>query len=280
METANPRQSTANPRQLTANPRQSTAIPRESTANSSLLSEKLYPAAPLLPAVAQQHSSTLGNPQSPPPLLPHPQYGVEGGSAGPAWCQSPHFSPSSPPSHAAPSWTSVVRGDTQSRVEERASPIRPPAVSTADFTSLYERCVAGGLKACMILSYISGRQLVNLSCSLPTYSKMPIVPAEGRSRHRRWRRCGPNANTAVDKDNAPAGGNEPPPPPPRLTSLPPVPPPPTPTPATPPSPPAKRKRKRRNELELLREWGRRTNFFSRPCPARLRHPRLCRPHPL
>jgi hypothetical protein len=192
--------------------------------------------------MAQQHSSTPGNSQSLPPLLPHPQYGVEGGSAGLAGCQSPHLSPSSPPSHEASSWTSVVRGDMPSRVEERVSPRQPLAVSTADFTSLYERCVADGLKACMILSYVTGRQLVNLSCSLPAHSKTPTVPGKRHSRRRQRRHHGPTPNAAVDKYNAPAGGNEPPPPPLQLTSPTPIPPPPTPTPGTPPSPPAKRKR--------------------------------------
>jgi hypothetical protein len=226
--------------------------------------------------MVQQHRSMPGNPQPPPPLLPH-QVGVEGGSAGPAGCQPPHLSSSSPPSYASPSWASMVQGNVRSRVEEHASLRQPPAVTTADFTSLYERCDTGGLKARITLSYISGRQIINLSCSLPAPNKAVNAPAERGCRH--WRRQDPTATATVDKNSTTAGDNVPPPPPPPLTPLPPTTHPQTPTP-TPPSPPAKRKRKRQNELELLQDWGRRENSFSSPCPARPHHPRLRRPHPL
>ncbi len=108
-----------------------------------------------------------------PPLLPHPQHRVEGRSAGLAGCQLSHLASGSPAS-----WASMVRGNVSSRIEERASPRQQPAVTPADFTSLYEFCVTGGLKAGIVLSYISGRQIVNLSCSLPAPNKAANAPAK------------------------------------------------------------------------------------------------------
>jgi hypothetical protein len=52
------------------------------------------------------------------------------------------------------------------RVAECVCPGPPPAVSTADFTMLYKRCMAGGLKAREIITFASDRQLITLSCSL------------------------------------------------------------------------------------------------------------------
>jgi hypothetical protein len=63
-------------------------------------------------------------------------------------------------------WASVVRGGARASVE---GPIRQtPAVSTADFTALYEHCLASGLKARVVFSHITGLQIATVSCSLPT----------------------------------------------------------------------------------------------------------------
>jgi hypothetical protein len=163
-----------------------------------------------------------GQPLPPPLLLPHPQYGVESGSARPAGGQSPHLSSRPPPpSHTSTSWASTVRGSEQAGVEEGTCPRQPPAVTTADFTALYERCIDGGLKARVIISYISGRQLINLSCSLPAH-KTANGPAGRRRRGSCRRRCGTTATANVEDNNpaasasddptlhARAGGTEPP----------------------------------------------------------------------
>ncbi len=218
------------------------------------MSEKPYPTTPLLPAMVQQHSSMPGNPRPPPPLLPHPQLGVEGRSAGQAGCQPPHLSSSSPPSHASPSWASVLRGNVRSRVEERASLRQPPALTTADFTSLYECCITGGLKARIVLSYISGCKIINLSYRLPAPNKAANAPAEGGCRRQRRRHRDLTATASVDQNSTTAGINVPPspPPPPILPPL--TTPLQTPTP-TPPSPPAKRKRKGETSWNYCRLGG-------------------------
>jgi hypothetical protein len=129
-----------------------------------------------------------------------------------------------------------------------AGPTPQPAVSSADFSALSERCLASGLKARLMFSHAAGIQSVTLSCSLPTATKMAIEEKRRRRRrrHRGRRRAaitvGANTNplpytdVAATAIAAPAGCNVSAPSSPEIST-----------------PPPKRKRRRRNEVELLRE---------------------------
>jgi hypothetical protein len=187
----------------------------------------------------------------PPPRLPHP--GVAGAPAGPAGSQLTNTNTSPRPSTSlgSPTWASVVRGEA--RREKPACPEPQPAVITAaDFSALYQRCMASSLKARVIISHAAGCQVLTVSCSIP----VPAVTdtAAGR-RHRRRRRRGRATTAACEEPALPsslpvaAAGGDPPLP---ALSTPPH------TSPTPPSPefltpPAKRTRRRRNEVELLRD---------------------------
>ncbi len=69
-----------------------------------------------------------------------------------------------------------------------------PSVTAADFSALYQRCMASGLKACVTISYVVGCQIFTVTCTLPVPAV--IDTTAGRCR-RRWRRCG-RAATAAD----------------------------------------------------------------------------------
>jgi hypothetical protein len=70
----------------------------------------------------------------------------------------------------------VVRGGECASVETPACPTPQPAVSSADFSALYERCMANGLKARVVFSHAAGLQVVTITCSLPT---TPTIAATG-----------------------------------------------------------------------------------------------------
>jgi hypothetical protein len=251
---ANPGQFAANPGQFAANPCQFAANPGQFAANPgrerfSLLAPTLAllpvappptgdgrccrPAAPRSARSAPHHSAS-------------PFTGVAGEPAGPAGCQL-QKAPSRPAtSRISPSatWASVVRGS-----EGEPACFKPqPVVSTAEFSALYERCLASGLKARMFFSHAAGMQIVTVTCSLPTTSATDATVVRRRRRRRRHRRRVRAATTAGNStDGAPPtctansavaapAGDDPTPPSPEVTT-----------------PPAKRTRKRRNEVELLRD---------------------------
>ncbi len=147
----------------------------------------------------QQRSSMSGKPTPRHPASP--TYRVEGGSAGLAGCQTT-LPPGPPASHAYPSWAGVVRGTERASEEQRACP--PPSVTTADFTALFDRCMARGLKAHVTISHTSGLQLVTLSCSLPASNHIAAAPAKKRRRRPR-RRCRRGKTAAVDGKSAGPG---------------------------------------------------------------------------
>jgi hypothetical protein len=106
-----------------------------------------------------------------------------------------------PPSLVSPTatWASVVRGS----VEEPACFKPQPAVSTADFSALYEQCLASGLKARMVFNQAAGIQVITVTCSLPTSATAAIVVRCCRRRRRR-QRCGSAATTVGNStDGAP-----------------------------------------------------------------------------
>ncbi len=70
-------------------------------------------------------------------------------------------------------------------METPARPTSQPAVSSADFSALYERCLVNGLKARVVFSHAAGFQVATITCSLPTTS---AIAATAKKRHRRRRR--------------------------------------------------------------------------------------------
>jgi hypothetical protein len=75
----------------------------------------------------------------------------------------------------APMWASVVRGEGSCVVENTCLQ-QQPAVTTADFTALYDRCLASGLKARVVFSYVDGHQTLSISCTFPAPASSPPLP--------------------------------------------------------------------------------------------------------
>jgi hypothetical protein len=143
------------------------------TPDSSLLtpiSSLLTPVSSLTPVVRGSHSSTLTRdqpPTSPPPVLgpgeghrkqyghpawppatsPPPICGAAGEPATPARIQLTHPRSYNPP--CTPTWASVVRGEGTCAVQNPC-PLQQPAITAADFSVLYDRCSASGLKATLL----------------------------------------------------------------------------------------------------------------------------------
>jgi hypothetical protein len=128
-------------------------------------------------------------------------------------------------------------------VEEPACYTSQPAVSIADFSALYERCVASGLKARVVFGHVAGIQTITVTCNLPASSAAATTGARRRRRQRRRRvattmgACteGNSTDIVASATAATAGGNAPTPPSPEAVS-----------------PPPKRIWRQRNEVELLR----------------------------
>jgi hypothetical protein len=196
--------------------------------------------------------------------LAFPISGVAGRPAGPAGCQLTHPSPHPSTSPGSPTWASMVRGDMGARGDESTCPRQPPAITAADFTVQYERCVATGLKACVVISHAAGCQVITISCNLPAPAKTST--AAGRRRRHRQR----HSRAACAAGGAPAQETYPvvadlvsgiiflptctllPPSRPDITS-----------------PPAKKSRRRCNEVEILQdsEGGSKLLLSPLSCPA-------------
>jgi hypothetical protein len=106
--------------------------------------------------------------------LASPTSGDAGEPAGQAGCQLTHPSPGSP----GPTWASVVRGDVNSREDDSTCPRPSPAISAAGFTALNNRCMAGGLKACIVISHAAGIKVLTVTCTIPVLAE--TAPAAGR----------------------------------------------------------------------------------------------------
>jgi hypothetical protein len=125
-----------------------------------------------------------------------------------------------------------------------------PAVTAANFMTLYYHCFASGLQARLVFSAVARGQTFNVSCHVPVPASTTAVAGKPRRHHRRRRKRG-GATTSAPESPARvrplslANTAAPSPPPTQALS-----PPPSPEIA---SPPAKKTRKRRNELELLRD---------------------------
>jgi hypothetical protein len=193
----------------------------------------------------------------PPPRLPHP--GVAGAPAGTARNQLTSLTSSRPStSPSSPTWASVVRGEAREGIPACSGP-QPAAISVADFSALYERCVASGLKASLSFSHAAGVQVITITCNVPVPAATDTAAGRRRRRRRRKRRRR-RAATAAREGPVPPSSSSPAAvaavltagsTPPARSRTPPAPPTP-PSPETQP-PPSKRTRRRRNELELLRD---------------------------
>jgi hypothetical protein len=99
-------------------------------------------------------------------------------------------------SPGAPTWASVARGEGACTVKN-IRPLQQPAVSAADFTALYERCLVSGLKACVVFSHAAGCQTLSLSCTFPVPAGSTVAAGKRRRRHRHSRRRGQGRSRAA-----------------------------------------------------------------------------------
>ncbi len=188
-------------------------IPFQSTANIPISRQ------PTFLISGHPQLSTLAHPPPPlsgsqgsmareePPAQPHPSphRGVEGpqrASAGLAttlhpcppasllgvigrtsWRGSTQQFNSSPPrpitSPGSPTWANVARGNVNIRAAEHTCPSPQPAVTAADFTALYDRCMASSFKARITISHAAGNQVFTVLCNLPAPAVMNTAAAEG-----------------------------------------------------------------------------------------------------
>jgi hypothetical protein len=145
-------------------------------------------------------------------------------------------------------WARVARGNMGPCAGELTCHRHQPAITAADFTAQYDRCLASGLKACVVFSYPAGRQILTIMCHQPTPAVITATARKHCRHHRRCRRCGIAATAVPD---CPARVQ-----PPIIAAPAVLSPTQTPLPLSSPdiaSPPAKRTRRRRTELELLRD---------------------------
>jgi hypothetical protein len=132
----------------------------------------------------------------PPPRLP--PSGVVGAPAGTAGSQLAHTSSRPSTSPGSPTWASMVRGEAREGLPTCPGS-QPAIVTAADFSVLYQRCVASGLKARVNISHIAGCQVLTVLCTIPAPA-MTETAAGRRRRHRRRRRR--HAATAVCEEPA------------------------------------------------------------------------------
>ncbi len=118
-----------------------------------------------------------------PPATSPPPSGVAGEPAVPAgWLLTyphPYNSPGAPP----PPWASVARGEGLRAVKSTRQKQQPAAIA-ADFTALYDWCLASGLKARVVFSHAAGRQTLTISCNFPAPAETTAAAGKRRCRHR------------------------------------------------------------------------------------------------
>ncbi len=131
--------------------------------------------------------ATVRSPCQTPRHLASPSCGVVGAPAGQAGCQLTH--PRPPNSPDSPTWASVARGKG-ARAVKQSCPVQQPAVIAADFTVLFDRCLASGLKARLIFSHAAGHQVLTVTCNLPAPAVNLAAAGKRRRRHRRRLRRG------------------------------------------------------------------------------------------
>jgi hypothetical protein len=202
---------------------------------------------------------TVRSPCRAPCYLTSSTCGVAGEQAVLAGSELTHTRPNNLP--CTPTLASVVRGEG-SRLVKTTPPLQQPAVIAADFTTLYDRCLASGLKARDVFSHAAGRQTLTVSCIFPAPAETTAAAGKRRRHHRRRRRRGRAATAALD---VPARATSPTAAPPAAST--PQPEMPTLLPEIAP-PPMKKPRKWRNEVELLRDCDESSEIFLSPPPSR------------
>jgi hypothetical protein len=139
---------------------------------------------------------------------------------------------------------------------------QPAVVSAADFSALYQRCVASGLIASMNIKHAAGCQIFTVTCNIPVPAATDNTAGRRRRRRRRRQRRGRAATAACEEPAPPSSPSSATIPAVAAVSVADLPqstpstsPPATPPPPSPETlpPPAKKPRRRRNEIELLRD---------------------------
>ncbi len=143
-----------------------------------------------------------------------------------------------------------------------SSPAQQPAIIAAEFTALYDRCLASSLKAHVVFNHTAGCQMLTVSCSFPVPAETSTTAGRRPRRHRRRRRRGRAATSAPA---APAWATPATAPLPVVSTL--LLTTPVQSPETAP-PPVKKPRKRKNEVELLRDCREDSEILLFPPPSR------------
>ncbi len=87
-------------------------------------------------------------------------------------------------------------------MEGLVSPTPQPASFTADFSALYERCLASGHEARLVFRHAADLQVVTVACSLPTTTTIAATVNKRRRCHRRsqWsRRAATTVGASMDR---------------------------------------------------------------------------------
>jgi hypothetical protein len=132
----------------------------------------------------------------PPPCLPDP--GVAGVPTGTAGTQLTHTSSRPSTSPGSPTWASVVRGEARKGLPACSGSQRA-AISAADFSALYQRCVASGLKASVNFSHAAEVQVLTVTCNVPDPAATDTAAGRHRRRRPRRRRRGHAATAACEE---------------------------------------------------------------------------------
>ncbi len=168
---------------------------------SSTLTSDQPPDPPPLCWGGGRERSTVNLPGPPPSRLPQPWGCRPASRAGYKTADPPH----SPPFCLGrlSTWASVARGDVGVGAGASTCPRQQPAVpavTAADFTALFDSCLAGGLKARLVFSAVAGGQTLTLSCHLPVPALTTAVARKRGPccRHRRRRKRGRAAISAPE----------------------------------------------------------------------------------
>jgi hypothetical protein len=154
------------------------------------------PASPAHAGAGGGFKDATQSPCRAPRQLASPTNGVAGQPAGQATRQLLHLTPRPPTSPGSLTWANVARGTV--RAGESTCPRHQPAVTASDFTALYDRCLASGLKARVTFNYAAGTQVLTVSCNLPAPAASSTAAGKHRRRRCRRRRRGRTVTAAVE----------------------------------------------------------------------------------
>jgi hypothetical protein len=144
--------------------------------------------------------ASAGQATTPHPRLPASPLGVVGRSSWRGSTQQFILSPPHPTtSPGSPTWANVDRSNVDVRAAKPTCPRQQPAITPADFTALYDRCMSSGFKARITISHAAGNQVFTVSCNLPAPAVMNTAAGSRRRRHGRRRRRGHAASAAGEE---------------------------------------------------------------------------------